>query len=50
MVEFSKMRTLDLWYYRVDADERVSEVNNPEVRRHAKRLDRAKLEAVIERE
>jgi uncharacterized protein (DUF2252 family) len=49
MAEFSKMRTLDLWYYRVDADDLVDEIKNPEVRRRAKkRLGRAKSLTALE--
>jgi uncharacterized protein (DUF2252 family) len=49
MAAFSEMRTLDLWYYRVDAAELDSEIKNPEVRGRAKkRLARAKSLTALE--
>jgi hypothetical protein len=49
MAVFSEMRTLELWYYRVDADELVSEIKDREVRRRAKkRLARAKSLTALE--
>jgi hypothetical protein len=49
MAEFSKMRALDVWYYKLDADELVDEIKDVEIRGRAKkRLAKAKALNALE--
>src|SRR5262249_54774780 len=49
MAEFSEMRTLDLWYARLDADELIPDISDAEARRRLeKRLAKAREQSVAE--
>jgi uncharacterized protein (DUF2252 family) len=49
MLEFSEMRALDVWYYRIDADDLVEGVEDAEIQRRAKkRLAKAKALSSLE--
>lgn len=43
MAEFSEMRTLEIWYYRIDAEKLIADIEDTEIRGRAKaRLAKAK--------
>jgi hypothetical protein len=49
MEEFSKMKTLELWYYALGADELVANIKNPEFRQRAlKRLQKERARSIAE--
>jgi len=49
MAEFSRMKTLDLWYYAMGADEMVADIKDPKFRRRAlKRLQKERARSVAE--
>lgn len=49
MAEFSEMRAIDVWYYRMDADELLGTIKNPEIRGRAKkRLEQARSQNTLE--
>jgi uncharacterized protein (DUF2252 family) len=49
MAEFSQMRALDLWYYHLDAEQLVKEIEDAEVRARAKkRLAKARAQTALE--
>ena len=51
MAEFSRMRTLDVWYASVDVEEALPQIKNPETRkRFRKRLAKARKQSVVERD
>jgi uncharacterized protein (DUF2252 family) len=49
MARFSEMRALDVWYFRLDADQLVDEIEDSEIRGRAKkRLAKAKAQSALE--
>jgi uncharacterized protein (DUF2252 family) len=49
MAEFSRMKTLELWYHALGADELVADIKSPEFRRRAlKRLQKERARSVAE--
>src|SRR5262249_52718480 len=49
MIDFSKMRVLDLWYHRLDAEKLANEIDDAEMRARAKkRLAKAKAQSALE--
>ncbi|HTS67908.1 MAG TPA: DUF2252 domain-containing protein [Terriglobia bacterium] len=49
MAEFSKMKTLELWYSTLKADELVASIKNPDLRQRAlKRLQRERAKSIAE--
>jgi hypothetical protein len=49
MAEFSKMKTLELWYATIDADDLVADIKDPEFRRRAvKRLQKERGRSIAE--
>jgi len=49
MIEFSEMRALEMWYYRLDADELLEKIEDAEIRARArKRLAKAKALSALE--
>lgn len=49
MLEFSQMKALELWYYRIDADEMIADIKDSEIKGRAKkRLARAKAQNTLE--
>jgi uncharacterized protein (DUF2252 family) len=49
MAEFSEMRALDMWYYRLDAEKLVDEIGDVELRGRAKKnLARAKARTALD--
>ena len=49
MAEFSRMKTLELWYYALGADELVANIKSPEFRQRAlKRLQKERTRSVAE--
>ena len=51
MAEFSRMRALDVWYARIDVEDMLSQIKNPESRkRFRKRLAKARKRSVTEHE
>jgi len=49
MAEFSQLNTLELWYYKLDADELVADIKDPSIRRRGiKRLQKERGRSVAE--
>jgi len=49
MAEFSHMKTLELWYATMDADDLVADIRDPELRRRGlKRLQKERAKSVVE--
>ena len=49
MIEFSEMRALEMWYYRLDADQLLDKIEDAEIRARAKkRLAKAKALSALE--
>jgi len=49
MVEFSRMKTLELWYFAIGADELVASIKDPEFRRRAlQRLQKERARSIAE--
>lgn len=49
MAEFSQLSTLELWYYKLDADELVADIRDPNIRRRGiKRLQKERGRSVAE--
>jgi uncharacterized protein (DUF2252 family) len=49
MAEFSQMNTLELWYYKLDADELVADIKDPNIRRRGlKRLQKERARSIAE--
>ncbi|HEX6789830.1 MAG TPA: DUF2252 domain-containing protein, partial [Candidatus Krumholzibacteria bacterium] len=49
MLEFSRMKTLELWYYALEADTLVGNIKDPELRRRAiKRLEKERAHSIAE--
>ncbi len=49
MAEFSRMKTLELWYFAIGADELVASIKDPEFRRRAlKRLQKERARSIAE--
>ncbi len=49
MAEFSQMNTLELWYYKLDVDELVADIKDPNIRRRGiKRLQKERARSVAE--
>ena len=49
MAEFSQMKTLDLWYYAMDADELVANIKDPHLRKRGlKRLQKERGKSIAE--
>lgn len=49
MAEFSEMNTLELWYYKLDVDELVADIKDPNIRRRGiKRLQKERSRSIAE--
>lgn len=49
MAEFSQMKTLELWYYKLDIDELVADIKDPAIRRRGiKRLQKERGRSIAE--
>ena len=49
MAEFSHLKTLELWYYTLEADELVADIKDPDFRRRAiKRLQKERAKSIAE--
>ncbi len=49
MAEFSRMRTLELWYFSLGADDLVAEIKDPAIRKRAlKRLQKERARSIAE--